>query len=27
MGENKRLKAEIEALQARLCTIRAAACI
>jgi len=25
MGENKRLKAEIEALQARLCTIRAAA--
>ena len=26
-GENKRLKAEIEALQARLCTIRAAACI
>jgi hypothetical protein len=27
MGENKRLKAEIEALQARLCTIRAAASI
>jgi hypothetical protein len=27
MGENKRLKTEIEALQARLCTIRAAACI
>jgi hypothetical protein len=27
MGENKRLKAEIDALKARLCTIRAAACI